>query len=284
MTLKEILRNFRQRLTPYYPAGEIEGIEMAALDNELNYSRVDAILHNDSEMPQFIAERFTEIANRLLRYEPIQYILGDAYFYGSHFHVTPAVLIPRPETEGLVDLIVDENPVGYMRVLDIGTGSGCIAISLAKAMKFADVTALDISAEALAVAQENAKKLKTLVKFELTDILTMPLPSTAKYDIIVSNPPYITDSERLEMHSNVLDYEPHSALFVPDDNPLLFYRAIARYASMALQNEGKLYLEINSRFPNETCHLLYDFGFSDCNVIKDYRGLPRFISATHCMT
>ena len=280
MTLEEILRDFRQRLAPCYPAGEINGMEMAMLDNVLNYSRVDAILHGGDEMPDFIADKFVAVAGRLLKHEPIQYILSDAYFHGHHFHVTPATLIPRPETEQLIDMIADENRATDLRVLDIGTGSGCIAISLARAMCFPQIDAIDISHEALSVAKENAKRLKANVKFIQADILAMPQPTTPSYDIIVSNPPYIADSERAEMEHNVLDYEPHSALFVSDDNPLLFYRAIAHYASAALLPNGKLYLEINSRFPSETCKLLNQYGFTDTQAINDYRGLPRFVTAT----
>ncbi len=279
-TLREILHNLRLRLAPHYSQGEIEGIELAMLDQLLNYSRVDAILHSDSKMPQFVANKFSSIADRLMNDEPIQYILGDAYFYGHHFNVTPATLIPRPETAGLIDMIVDENHTPDLRVLDIGTGSGCIAISLALALRFASVTAIDISTDALAVARENARKLRANVKFEQADILTLPPPSAPLYDIIVSNPPYIADSEKSSMHNNVLDYEPHSALFVPDEQPLLFYQAIAQYASRALAPGGKLYLEINSRFPVETCRLLTHHGLTAAQSFPDYCGLPRFVTAT----
>lgn len=280
MTLTEILRNFRQKLASHYPTGEINGMEMAVLDNLLNYNRVDAILHAGDEMPPFIAEKFTVISDRLLQHEPIQYILGDAYFHGHHFRVTPATLIPRPETEELIDMIADENTAADLRVLDIGTGSGCIAISLAIALRFAKVSAIDISPDALIVAKENARKLKAQVTFSRADILTMPTPETPCYDIIVSNPPYITDSERAGMDNNVLDYEPHGALFVPDNNPLLFYRAIAQYSTGALFPGGKLYFEINSRFPQETCELLTGYGFTNVQAINDYRSLPRFVTAT----
>lgn len=280
MTLTEILRNFRQKLASHYPTGEINGMEMAVLDNLLNYNRVDAILHAGDEMPPCIAEKFTVISDRLLQHEPIQYILGDAYFHGHHFRVTPATLIPRTETEELIDMIADENTAADLRVLDIGTGSGCIAISLAIALRFAKVSAIDISPDALIVAKENARKLKAQVTFSRADILTMPTPETPCYDIIVSNPPYITDSERAGMDNNVLDYEPHGALFVPDNNPLLFYRAIAQYSTGALFPGGKLYFEINSRFPQETCELLTGYGFTNVQAINDYRSLPRFVTAT----
>ncbi len=280
ITLKDILQNFKRQLATHYPAGEIDGMVLIMLDHELGYSRIDAILHSESKMPAFVAEKFNAVARRLLNDEPLQYILGDAYFYGRHYRVTPATLIPRPETEGLIDMIADENPEPDLRVLDIGTGSGCIAISIALTLRFADVTAIDISHEALAVAQENAHKLKARIKFCEADILAMPLPQMPLYDIIVSNPPYITNGERASMERNVLDFEPHNALFVPDEQPLLFYDAIARYASAALQPGGKLYLEINSRFPAETCHLLTSHELNDAQAFNDYRGLPRFVKAT----
>lgn len=278
-TLREILLDFRQKLSPAFTRGEIDGIEMAILENLLNYSRVDAILHADSPMPQFVDEKIATIAQRLLQNEPIQYILGDAYFHGRHFAVTPATLIPRPETAQLVDMIVDENPATDLDILDIGTGSGCIAISLAIDMKFPKVTAIDISHEALAVAADNAHRLKANVRFILANILDMPQPASPLYDIIVSNPPYIADSERAGMEHNVLDYEPATALFVPDDNPLLFYRAIAQYAMRALRHGGKLYFEINSRFAAETCTMLKELGFTDVEAVNDYRNMQRFVKA-----
>ena len=248
MTLKKILSDFKQRLGTAYSPGEIKGIEMAVLENILGYTTVDAIMHDNDETPTFVAEKFSSIADRLLRHEPIQYILGDAYFYGRHFIVTPATLIPRPETAGLI--------------------------------RFAHVTAIDISPEALSVAKENAKRLKARVDFLKADILSMHKPSKPCYDIIVSNPPYIADSEQASMDSNVLDFEPHSALFVPDDNPLVFYKAIAQYALDALKPGGKLYFEINSRFPAETCRLLTSLGFANVQSHLDYRAMPRFVSAS----
>ena len=187
-----------------------------------NYDPVDVALRQESELPDFAEQRVAEIIARLRRHEPLQYVVGTARFHGHRFKVTPATLIPRPETEQLVDLIVDENPGSDLRVLDMGTGSGCIAISLARALKFAQVDALDISRDALAVARENAATLKARVRFFESDMLA-PQPA-ATYDIIVSNPPYICWSEREAMDSNVKDYEPGQALFVPDKDPLMFYR------------------------------------------------------------
>jgi release factor glutamine methyltransferase len=187
------------------------------------------------------------------------------------------VLIPRPETEQLVDMIIDENQASDLRVLDMGTGSGCIAISLARALKFAQVDALDVSRDALAIARENAAALKVKVRFFESDML-LPQPA-ARYDIIVSNPPYVCWSEREAMERNVKDYEPGQALFVPDNDPLLFYKAIAPTAARSLERGGRLYLEINQRFGNEVKNLLQSTGFDQVRIIEDSYGKVRFATA-----
>ena len=277
--LKDVITHFKRELAPYYPKGEIEGMKLAVLDNLLHYSQVDMILHANDEVPDFIINKINDIIERLKHREPIQYILGDAYFYGYHFKVTRDTLIPRPETEGLIDMIVDENSDSDLTVLDIGTGSGCIAISLSLVLKFPIVYASDISQAALDVAQENAKRLKSRVKFLQSDILSANTDENERFDIIVSNPPYICEEERGEMDKNVLGYEPSTALFVTDDNPLLSYKAICRYAKHAVKPGGRLYLEINSRFPKETCMLLQDAGFCNVSAENDYCGRPRFVKA-----
>jgi release factor glutamine methyltransferase len=238
---------------------------------------VDVALRQESELPDFAQERITDIISRLRRHEPLQYIVGSARFHGHRFKVTPAVLIPRPETEQLIDMIVDENPASDLRVLDMGTGSGCIAISLARALRFAQVDALDVSRDALAVARENAAALKVKVRFFESDMLSPQPP--AHYDIIVSNPPYVCWSERESMERNVLDYEPGQALFVPDNDPLLFYKAIAAYAAQSLERGGRLYLEINQRFGNEVKRLLEGNGFDEVRIIEDSYGKTRFAAA-----
>ena len=225
-----------------------------------------------------VIQRIADLIARLRRHEPLQYVVGQALFHGHKFKVTPAVLIPRPETEQLVDLIIDENAGSDLRVLDMGTGSGCIAISLARALKFPQVDALDVSRDALEVARENAATLKVKVRFFESDMLA-PQPA-ARYDIIVSNPPYVCWSEREAMEPNVKDYEPGQALFVPDNDPLLFYKAIAPYAAQSLERGGRLYLEINQRFGNEVKRLLEDCGFDEVRIIDDSFGNPRFAAAT----
>ena len=246
-------------------------------EDVFNYDQVDVALRQESELPEFAQERIADIISRLQRHEPLQYIVGSERFHGHKFKVTPATLIPRPETAQLVDMIVDENTAPDLRVLDMGTGSGCIAISLARALKFPQVDALDISRDALAVARENAQALKVKVRFFESDMLA-PQPD-GRYDIIVSNPPYICWSERESMDRNVKDYEPGQALFVPDNDPLLFYKAIVPYAARSLEHGGHLYLEINQRFGNEIKRLLEDNGFDESRIIEDSFGKVRFAAA-----
>ena len=278
MKVKEAIQQLRESLSPVIEAGELQAMIRVICEDVFNYDQVDVALRQDHELPDFAPERIAEIIARLKRHEPLQYVVGSARFHGHRFKVTPAVLIPRPETEQLVDLIIDENPDADLKVLDMGTGSGCIAIALARALKFAQVDALDVSRDALAVARENAALLKTPgVRFFESDMLASQ-PS-ACYDIIVSNPPYICWSERESMDRNVKDFEPGQALFVPDSDPLLYYKAIAHYASQSLEHGGKLYLEINQRFGNEVKHLLESSGLDDVRIIEDSFGHVRFAAA-----
>ena len=277
MKLKEAIEQLRSGLAGVAEPQEVQAMIRIICEDIFNYDQVDVALRQESELPDFAQERVTEIIARLRRHEPLQYIVGSARFHGHRFKVTPAVLIPRPETEQLIDMIVDENPASDLRVLDMGTGSGCIAISLARALKFAQVDALDVSRDALAVARENAAALKVKVRFFESDMLSPQPP--ARYDIIVSNPPYVCWSERESMERNVLDYEPGQALFVPDNDPLLFYKAIAAYATASLERGGRLYLEINQRFGNEIKRLLEDHGFDEVRIIEDSYGKTRFAAA-----
>ena len=277
MILKEAIEQLRAGLSGIVEPHEAQAMIRVICEDIFNYDAVDVALRQDSELPEFAQQRVNDVISRLHRHEPLQYIVGSARFHGHKFKVTPAVLIPRPETEQLVDLIVDENPASDLRVLDIGTGSGCIAISLARALKFAQIDALDVSRDALAVARDNAAALKAKVRFFESDIL-LPQPA-ATYDIIVSNPPYICWSEREAMERNVKDYEPGQALFVPDNDPLLFYKSIAPYAMQSLDKGGRLYLEINQRFGREVKQLLEDNGFDEVRIIEDSYGKVRFAAA-----
>ena len=277
MILKEAIEQLKRGLAGVAEPDEAQAMIRVICEDVFNYDPVDVALRQESELPDFAPQRIADIIARLQRHEPLQYIVGSARFHGHRFKMTPAVLIPRPETEQLVDLIVDENPGSDLRVLDMGTGSGCIAISLARALKFAQVDALDVSQDALAVARENASLLKVKVRFFESDMLA-PQPA-ARYDIIVSNPPYVCWSERETMERNVLDYEPGQALFVPDNDPLLFYKAIVPYAAQSLERGGHLYLEINQRFGSEVKRLLEASGFDEVRIIEDSYGKPRFAAA-----
>ena len=277
MILKEAIEQLKSGLAGAYEPAEVQAMIRIICEDVFNYDQVDVALRQESELPDFAPQRIADIITRLRRHEPLQYIVGSARFHGHRFKVTPAVLIPRPETEQLVDLIADENPASDLRVLDMGTGSGCIAISLARALKFAQVDALDISQDALAVARENALALKVKVRFFESDMLAPQPP--ARYDIIVSNPPYVCWSEREAMERNVLDYEPGQALFVPDNDPLLFYKSIVPYAAQSLERGGHLYLEINQRFGSEMRRLLEENGFEEVRIIEDSYGHVRFAAA-----
>lgn len=281
MKYQESLKLMHDRLDAVFGKSEVDAMTRMVMDEILQCSPVDLVLRADHDVPAFFPAKLEQIIARLERQEPIQHILGVAQFHGHRFKVTPDTLVPRPETEQLVDLIVDEHGDREdLRILDVGTGTGCIAISLARALRFAQVAAIDVSAAALEVAQENAQALKTRIKFIRADILSMPLWPAASLDIVVSNPPYVCLGEQAQMERNVLDYEPHIALFVPDDDPLLFYRPIASQAANALAPGGKIYLEVNRRFAQEVADLLRRHGFADTRVIRDTFNNDRFVTAT----
>lgn len=277
--MQTTIQKIKEVLSPLYSTGEIKNIIRIIFENIKNYSQVDIIMNQDEILSQFIKDKVDMILKRLVNHEPIQYIFNEAYFQGLTLKVTPDTLIPRPETEELIDIIVKENNQSDLHVLDIGTGSGAIAIALAKSLKFPIVDAIDISQKAIDIAQENAKAHKVKINFFIRDILSVEIPTNSVYDIIVSNPPYITLREKDSMEPNVLDYEPHTALFVPDNDPLLFYRAITHYAVYALNPGGRIYFEINSLYGKETAKLLSDNNFIDVDIIKDMYGLDRFVSA-----
>lgn len=279
MTTHQVISDIKSALAAAYPEGEVRAFVRILFEEWMHYSTVDIYMRADSEVPPFMVEKMRHAVQRLLRHEPIQHIVGVAHFHGHRFAVSKHTLIPRPETEQLVDMIVDRNQdVPDLCVLDIGTGSGCIACSLARALRFAEVHAFDISQPALDLAAENARNLGVKVAFHHVDILNA-VPQPQQFHIIVSNPPYICMHEQQLMEDNVLRYEPHSALFVPDNDPLLFYRAIARYASVALKPGGKLYFEINAAYGNDTANLLSEFHFADIEVVRDFYGRDRFVSA-----
>lgn len=282
-TVAEVMRGVVNRLSPEYGAGEARAMGRIIFENMKGWSAVDLAIKANEPMTDFMAGKIDGVVDRLLDDEPIQYIFGVADFYGMKLKVTPDTLIPRPETAELVDIIVKENMRKDLRVLDLGTGSGCIAIALARNLPFADVTAVDISGKALEVARENAAALHSQVRFLQGDILKLSddgaLPGEEKFDIIVSNPPYIADSEKQGMERNVLEHEPASALFVPDDNPLEFYDAILKFARLSLADGGKVYFEINPRYAREMVTLCREYGFDDADEMRDSYGKLRFMRA-----
>ena len=285
------------RLTPLYEPGEAKAIVRLLLDECYGLSWADVLGGKVTELSANDQTELEKIMLRLEKGEPIQYIIGVADFCGRQFHVEPGVLIPRPETAELCQLILATESHGQTRniceipchsdtnILDIGTGSGCIAITLALELPDAHVSAWDISDEALRIASENAKRLGASVTFEHRDVLSISLtshlsPLTSHYDLIVSNPPYICRQETDGMAQNVLDYEPHLALFVPDNDPLLFYRAIAQYATKALKPQGALFFEINPLYVSSLTHLLSTMSCYDIKTLPDQFGKLRFLKAT----
>lgn len=279
VTLKQIVDDVTHRLAGIYGQREAQWMVRIILENVKGYSPVDVVLHRDEVLSDFIVGKIEDVTNRLLKNEPIQYIFGSARFYGNSLKVTHATLIPRPETEELVALIDKENRETDLRVLDVGTGSGCIAVTLARVLRFPIVDAIDISEDALAVAQENAQSLRVNVNFKKGDALAMEKPKTPIYDIIVSNPPYIADKEREDMSQNVLQYEPHTALFVPDNDPLRFYQAIGDYGTKALKGGGRLYFEINPLYVEEMRAMLDAMGYKEIRAVRDLPGKERMMVA-----
>lgn len=279
MTVKEVADKAYRSLAPRVGGGEARWMVRLMMEEYKNYSPVDMAVRGDFDAGENVERRIDETVGRLLNGEPIQYIFGKARFYGMNLKVTPDVLIPRPETEELVDLIVnDRGGERDLRVLDVCTGSGCIAIALARNLPFSEVDAIDISREALAVARENASELKVAVSFKEGDALRMGADG-AEYDIIVSNPPYIAEHERAEMDRNVLEHEPALALFVPDADPLRFYIAIARYALVALKEQGGLYFEINPLYASDLAGQMKAMGWSDVSIQPDMQKKNRFLIA-----
>ena len=278
MKLSQLKINFTTVLQGVYDKEEVHCFFYILCDFFLQYSRFEVSMALDTIVSAKNITVFEKALLRLKKQEPIQYILGTTEFYGLTFKVNKHTLIPRPETEELVDWVLsnlhDQDRV--LDILDIGTGSGCIAISLAKNIPTARVSGIDISEKTLEVAQENAVKNQVLVSFCKKDILkTTALKN--KYDVMVSNPPYVRQLEKKAMNANVLDYEPGLALFVPNEDPLLFYRKIAQLAMVSLQTRGWLYFEINEYLSKEMDVLLKEIGFANIEIKKDFREVPRMI-------
>lgn len=277
-TLRQLMDEARGKLAPIYGDGETTWLLRTIMEHVKGWNQVELLLRADKEVSDFTIGRVNEAVDKLLAGEPVQYIYGDTYWYGMTLKVTPDVLIPRPETEELVDMIVKENSGNDLRVLDVCTGSGCIAVALAKSLNFPSVTGIDISEAALAVASGNASDQKVKVDFRKADALSLT-PADGQYDIIVSNPPYVMESEKQEMDKNVLDHEPHIALFVPDNDALKFYKAIATYSREALSDNGTLYFELNPLTADELADWMRKEGWSDVQLLPDMHSKIRFMIA-----
>ena len=276
--MNRITTYIRQSLRDIYPPEEVKALSMLICCDMLGLDALDIYMGKDIILSECKQRELENIIIRLQKNEPIQYIRGFAEFCGRKFKVAPGVLIPRPETAELVELVVKENPEAR-RILDIGTGSGCIAISLDKSLRKAEVEAWDISEEALTVARQNNEALDAHVTFVQRDVWSEECEEEGAYDIIVSNPPYVTEAEKGEMEANVLEWEPEQALFVPDEDPLRFYRRIAGLGRKLLLPEGKLYFEINQAYGEETARMLEMNQYHNVRVIKDIFGKDRIVTA-----
>ncbi len=284
MLLKTYKATFLQELSSLYDAKEIESFFFIVLEHYHQMKRIDLALNPDVAIDAEQLAYWNTILAELKKQKPIQYIIGATEFFGLPFLVDENTLIPRPETEELVEWIIQSTKSEVqntkLKIVDIGTGSGCIAISLAKNLPNAQVAAIDVSEKALAIAKKNAEINKVTIDFICENVLQLSTFNFrfSTFDIIVSNPPYVRNLEKVEIKSNVLDYEPHLALFVDDDDPLLFYRKIAELAQKNLSENGKLYFEINQYLGNETVDLLQKMGFKEIVLKQDVYGNDRMIS------
>ncbi|BDD11046.1 release factor glutamine methyltransferase [Fulvitalea axinellae] len=275
--IKAIVETALAEIGELYDEREARNVAGRLLEDLFGITRMDILTDRQMNWGESEDERFSEALRRIATGEPLQYIVGKAPFYGREFLVNPATLIPRPETEELVDLVIKDNQGFRGRILDIGTGTGCIPITLAAELSGCQTEGLDISDGALDTARKNAEALGVDTVFRKSDILTDELEENT-YDIIISNPPYVRDSEKALMHRNVLEHEPHTALFVSDSDPLLFYRRIAHLASEALRQNGRLYFEINEAFGEATAEMMRQSGFHQIRILKDLQGKDRIVA------
>ena len=272
--VSNIIPYFRKELSAIFNDREVLNWAYLSIEYLLGYNRSECIIHSEKSIDIRVSDKLKNIITDLKTNKPFQYILGETYFYGLKIIINMHTLIPRPETEELVEWVLKEN---FNSALDIGTGSGCIAIALAKYSN-ADISAIDVSEQALKIAKENAILNSVKVNWSQQDILEVK--SLAKVDLFVSNPPYVLNSEKERMQKNILEYEPHLALFVPDNDPLIFYKKIADIATESLTAGGKLFFEINEYFANELIAILTQIGFVDIQLKKDINDRDRMIKAT----
>ncbi|HVS91651.1 MAG TPA: peptide chain release factor N(5)-glutamine methyltransferase [Mucilaginibacter sp.] len=283
-SLKDVSQTFRQDLTNLYDVNETDSLFRMAIEEVTGFSSSKIKAFPELELSESQVKAIQKILTELKTGKPIQYILGHTEFYGLTFKVNPSVLIPRPETEELVEWIISSVGIKRLAVgslLDIGTGSGCIAISLKKHLPHFTVYAVDISAQALEIASENASLNDVEIEFIQTDILNLPpkSPILGKKKVIVSNPPYVTVKDKIEMHQNVTEFEPHTALFVPENDPLIFYKAIIDFARESLEVGGWLFFEINENYGEQIVELLNHNLFNNIVIRKDLSGKDRMIRA-----
>jgi release factor glutamine methyltransferase len=281
-TVKDVFAEYRETLQTLYDKNESEALTLLSISDITGFSKAKIKAFPEQELPKQQIKSLTDILNQLKTGKPIQYILGKTEFYGLPFNVNPSVLIPRPETEELVEwalLSAGSLQLAAGSVLDIGTGSGCIAISLKKNLPAFDVFAVDISEAALKTAKENAELNGVGIKFIQRDILNKSDFEHPKFEIIISNPPYVTLHDKSFMHPNVTDFEPHSALFVPEDDPLVFYKAIADFALKNLVAGGLLFFEINESYGDQIVEILAGKSFKSIELRKDMSGRDRMIKA-----
>lgn len=277
-TIRQLSQYALQELKDTYNPQEIQSICRIVFLDVLQYTKIDIHIRKNEILDESFVDKFFEIVRLLKIGHPLQYIIGETEFSGLKFGVNPSTLIPRPETEELV-LLARERLAAGKKVLDIGTGSGCIAIALSAACPEAEVTGIDISPEAVETARANAVRNRVKAEFLIRDILHFETEAWQQYDLIVSNPPYVRESEKQDMQRHVLDHEPHRALFVPDSDPLLFYRRIAEFGCRYLASGGFLYFEINEALGKETAALLENYNYRQVHVVKDLFDKDRFVVA-----
>jgi len=279
MTIKQLTYNISTSLQPLYDPREAAAVASWYVCARLKMERYELALRGNEPVDEALMTGIQQDMQKLMEGCPVQYVLGETEFYGLPFKVTPAVLIPRPETEELVQMVVQQYEGQKVRIWDVGTGSGCIAVSLAKMLPHAEIFATDISEEALAVARANAELNGvgvTFARHDMADDAHLPFGET-HFDVIVSNPPYIPASDRSSMHKNVVDYEPETALFVPDNDKLWCYRALARLAQRTLVPGGRIYVETYHDFHEELAEMFQQHGFSDVQSVRDLNGRLRFV-------
>lgn len=274
---KQLFDQCRSELSTHYSHPEAQSIAFMLLEYAFGFDKTQVLVNKNAQVDTTTWQKYEDALKRLQQQEPIQYIIGQTEFYGLPFKVQTGVLIPRPETEELVDWIIQNHPPQPLHLLDIGTGSGCIAVTLAKHLPQAQVSALDVSPQALSIAQQNAELNQVNIRFIQENILAPSALDVAdqSLDVVVSNPPYVTPAEKAQMHTNVLAHEPELALFVPQDEPLLFYEAIAQFAQQKLKPKGALYFEINELFGQATQAMMEQKGFTNVEIKKDMFGKDR---------